>query len=154
MVNLYQEWVESGKATFELLTGNQLGFCKILLQSAYFTAILNNWVKADKEGKKNLKCIKEIDGRWRLKPQLAKYSNPLFITDTGQETLYMEYETKEEAIENFRMWIDAMSMGERGVRRALRGSYSDYVNAYNKNSKNNPIQIDASWFSTEMQEVA
>ena len=52
------------------------------------------------------------------------------------------------------MWIDAMSMGERGVRRALRGSYSDYVNAYNKHSKNNPIQIDASWFSTEMQEVA
>ena len=155
MVNLYEAWVESGKATFGTTNGKPTRFLQDTSSiPAYFTAILNNWVKADKEGKKNLKCIKEIDGRWRLKPQLAKYSNPLFITDTGQEIPYMEYETKEEAIENFRMWIDAMSMGERGVRRALRGSYSDYVNAYNKKKDVNPIQIDASWFSTEMQEVA
>lgn len=155
MVNLYQEWVESGKATFGTTNGKPTRFLQDTSSiPAYFTAILNNWIKADKEGKKNLRCIKEIDGKWRLKPQLAKYSNPLMITDQGEQIPYMEFDTKEEAIENFRKWIDAMSMGERGVRRALSGSYSDYVKAHNNNSKNNPIQIDASWFSTEMQEVA
>ena len=100
MVNLYQEWVESGKATFGTTSGKPTRFLQDTSSiPAYFTAILNNWIKADKEGKKNLRCIKEIDGKWRLKPQLAKYSNPLIITDTGQEIPYMEYETKEEAIE-------------------------------------------------------
>ena len=67
MVNLYEAWVESGKATFGTTNGKPTRFLQDTSSiPAYFTAILNNWVKADKEGKKNLKCIKEIDGRWRL----------------------------------------------------------------------------------------
>ena len=150
MVNLYQEWVESGKATFGTTSGKPTRFLQDTSSiPAYFTAILNNWVKADKEGKKNLRCIKQIDGKWRLKPQLAKHSMPLMRTDEGQEIPYMFFDTKEEAIENFRIWIDAMSMGERGVRRALKSAYTDYVRTYNNKEDVNPIQIDASWFSTK-----
>ena len=155
MVNLYEEWVLSKKATFGTTSGKPTRFLQDTSSiPAYFTAILNNWIKADELGKKNLRCIKEIDGKWRLKPQLAKYSMPLMRTDDGQEIPYMEFDTKEEAIDNFRTWVDCMSMGERGVRRALKSAYTDYVKAYNSNDDNDPIQIDASWFKPEMQEVA
>ena len=99
----------------------------------YYQTNLNNFRKArtDKQIARCVKAVKQLpNGKWRLKLQTGKYAHPLLIDDDNTSHTEMnDFETKEDAMEMWQVWIDSLRNKDRGILDAIKEAYKDYATA-------------------------
>ncbi len=111
----------------------------------YFQTNLNNVRKAEGNPNAEKRCVKAVkqlpNQMWRLKLQTGKYAHPLLIDDEGiTHQDIKDFESKEDALNSWQLWIDNLRKGDRGIKRAIADAYKSYA-------VNNEIYNEASFNS-------
>ena len=119
-MSFYSNVIKQGKASQKTTTANPTDWLKNPRTVHKYYQSLYKRVKSPNT---KLATIKAIDGEYRLRIQCGKFSHPLWSEDDSDYDV-AHFPTKEDALAEFKEWIEDLKAGVPGVVKAVNHGYN------------------------------
>jgi len=119
-MSFYSATIKQGKASQKSTTTNPTDWLKNPRTVHKYYQSLYKRVSSPNS---KLATIKKIDDEYRLKIQCGKFAHPLW-SDDDTDFDKAHYESREEALNQFKAWISDLKAGVPGVVKAVNHGYN------------------------------